>query len=150
MKYAKNHSNDIEFIINQIQANINDEREYENDSDNNSNEFEKCLINKINECLTNEKFNELPISIIYRIIKSSSTKEIDSNILYEFIENKKEERYVLFGFLNVDNLNDDKFNDLYQNYINDQKLKSKSTNTKYYEYLQHNIIFIKHKYVTTS
>lgn len=133
LKYAKQHLKSIDFVICLIVENESKQTFLE---DENSLELDQCLINQINECLNNERFGKLPVSMIYRIIKESSKSQIDHNLLFDFIKKKKEERFVLFSFLNLQKLNDSNFSELYKNYISDKK------SSIYYEYLSNNLEYI--------
>ena len=69
--------------------------------------LEDRLRDNIKECFLNEKFCKLPISTVYRIIEKCDK---DS---FTFFEN----RFPLFSFIDAKNLSDEKFDDLYDNYI---------------------------------
>lgn len=83
-------------------------------------DLEDKLSRKINDCLQNEHFSNLSFPTIYRIVARSSRKQIDSNILYQFISKSLEKRYMLFSFLQLDLLNSDNFTNLCSQY---EKLK---------------------------
>lgn len=131
-KYAQLHSKDIDFII-QIILSIQ-ETKIEFLTQKEINKYEQILSEEINQCFNNDKFNILPVSSIYRIIKKSDTKKIDQKLLYNFIMNKIEERCVLFSFVSVNLMDDETFNQMYS------KFEEKNI---YYEYLPHNLIYIK-------
>lgn len=76
--------------------------------------MEECLSSKIDECIANVNFWKLPISIIYRIIERSDKQQFPNNLLYDFISKNIEERNLLFLFLNIRKLTDEKFNSLYE------------------------------------
>lgn len=81
-EYIKKHNVNVDFVIQIIQNDI----QKENSEINISQEIENLLSSKLNECLINEKFSELPISIIYRVIKQNSMKTNISNDLFNFIK----------------------------------------------------------------
>ena len=85
-KYAKNNSNEIDFIINLIKhkETTNDELFY---TDTILVNGEEILQDKIEECLLNKQFKELPISIIYRIIEKSKLGLNSSNLLSNQLKN---------------------------------------------------------------
>ena len=84
-QYIKSRNIDVDFIIQMLEYNIKTQPTRDNDQIEISNEIENTLTNKINECLINEKFNELPIEIIYRIVKKSSPDLINHNKLFDII-----------------------------------------------------------------
>ena len=81
-EYIKKHNVNVDFVIQIIQNDIQNE----NSEIKISQEIENLLSNKLNECLINKKFSELPISIIYRVIKQNSMKTNISNDLFNFIK----------------------------------------------------------------
>ena len=112
-KYAKKNLTDIDFIINLLKENETNKTNDFFQEEANSFELEQLLIDQINECLNNERFGELPISMIYRIIKESSKTEINQNLLFDFINKNRKERYILFSFLNLHQLSESNFKELY-------------------------------------
>lgn len=69
-----------------------------------SNDIEQLLVNKINECFSNEKFLELPILLIFWVVKKSVNEQFFSNDkLFDFIK-----FCVLFQFLDLQRLSDDR------------------------------------------
>ena len=102
-------------------------------------EMELCLSHKINECIQNDKFQKLPIPIIYRILDSSSPEKIDHNMLYEFISKSIEDRHILYHFINLQKLSNDKFDQLYDNYLSQKDSHSKI----YFEFLPNNLEYIR-------
>lgn len=139
IKYSKIHNFDISFIIEIIQ--------YENAkaSDNNNNryegeikvniEMEDVLVTKIDECLQNDKFKELPIPFIYRIIEKSSKNEMSTDKLYDFIKESVSRFYLLFSFVSLESLSDDRLDDLFSIYESSKK--------EYFTSLPCNLEFIK-------
>lgn len=137
-KYAEAHSEDVEFLICKIMESqkIQSSEFYSSES---VETFEKCLSRKIEQCLSNQLFNKLPIGIIYRIIDHSDKSQIDSNLLYEFIMKDKSKNYILFQFLKLPNLSEKNFNNLYENYM-----EEKDTKTGFiYEYFANLLPYIK-------
>lgn len=138
-RYSKEHFSDIDYIVNMILSSISETKNDNLQCDEFSNEMEKQLSSKIEKCLQNENFGDLPISIIYRVIKNSDQKRISSNDLYKFIAQSIDKRYLLFSFLNIENLTENNFNDLCDNC-----LKRKGTHEScFYDCLPVNLIYIK-------
>lgn len=139
-KYAQSHSENIDFIVNLIlrQIESNDEK---NDLsyDQISPEMESCLSENINKCIQNDKFQKLPISIINRIFEKSSPEKIDHDMLYEFISNSIEQRHILYRFIDIQKLSDDKFDEMYNCYISQNDTKS----NVYFHFLPNNLRYIK-------
>lgn len=135
-KFVLNHLNDIEFIVDIINeiSNSNSEDILMNVID--SSQLEQSLIGKINDCLKSEKFRTLQISQISRIIQKCSKESIDNNLLYEFIKQNKKERFVLFSFLSIENLNETNLKEILSKHDDNEE-------KKYYEYLPSNLKFIK-------
>lgn len=132
--YALSHSNDIEFNINLILYQING---YDFDNDLFSSNAEGYLSLNIGKCISNENFWKLPISAIYRIIEKSYLKEISSDLLCDLIMKSIKERHILFTFVNIQDLSDSKFNEMYENY------KNNSESSKYYEYFKNDLTYLK-------
>lgn len=100
--YIKKQNDNVDFIILMIQHEIEtdkkgDKQEYKINLD-----IEKMLTRKINECLTNEKFSELPISIIYRIVELGTKNGMENDKLFNFIKKSFQKFYVLFQFVEID------------------------------------------------
>lgn len=108
------HSKDIDFIIQIILSIQETKNEFLTQKE--INKYEQILSEEINQCFNNDKFNTLPVSSIYRIIKKSDTKKIDQKLLYNFIMNKIEERCVLFSFVSVNLMDDETFNQMYSKF----------------------------------
>ncbi|KAK8835249.1 hypothetical protein M9Y10_039807 [Tritrichomonas musculus] len=138
-RYSKEHFNDIDYIVNMILSSVSETQNDNLQCDEFSNDMERQLSSKIEKCLQNENFGDLPISVIYRVIKRSDQKRISSNDLYKFIAKSIDRRYLLFSFLNIEELSEDNFNDLCNNYI-----KRKGTSEScFYDCLPINLIYIK-------
>ena len=117
-KYAKKNSNNIELLLNLL----NELQSTKDDKIFNITEFssniDSCLSKEINKCLKNEKFGNLAVSTVYRILEKSDINEIQSDYLFDFISNSIKDRFPLFEFLKVEKLSDEKFNGLYHIYSN--------------------------------
>lgn len=140
-KYAREHSKDIDFIIQIIHsttARAREAREIETETENDMKEYENILSEEINESLKNEKFQSLPISTIYRILEQSDRKKIDQKHLFHFIKDKLDERSVLFSFMNIENIEEETFNELYLKYE-----ECKSNERTRFEYFPINLRYIK-------
>lgn len=102
-----------------------------------SDEIENLLSSKINECFSNEKFKELPIQIIYRVIKKSSPDEINSNKLFDIIMKSLNKFCILFPFLDLQKLSDDRLDELCEKYS-----KSNENTQHCFDYLKCNLNLI--------
>ena len=102
-----------------------------------SDEIENLLSSKINECFSNEKFKELPIQIIYRVIKKSSPDEINSNKLFDIIVKSLNKFCILFPFLDLQKLSDDRLDELCEKYS-----KSNENTQHCFDYLKCNLNLI--------
>ena len=92
--------------------------------------MESDLYNKVNECLQNEKFKQLPVSLIFRIITKSTEENISNDLLLDFISKSIEEYYCLFTFIDIQNLSTDNLNELI-------KLYNKRKDDSYQSYFQY-------------
>lgn len=137
IRYAQDNFRDINFIIDLMNdPRFNEICEVIQDNQL-SLQMEQLLSNQIESCLENDKFGNLNISIIHRIISKSNIKSSDS--LYRFIANSIQDRHILFSFLDISNLSDSNFNNLYNDYV-----QRKNTPTDfYYHYLNPNLAYIK-------
>lgn len=134
-EFKDNHNFDPDFIINEILKQIqnnSDDAQLFNDSKF-SFDMETNLYGKVNECLKNERFSLLPVSIVYRII-SKSTEEISSDLLFDFITKSIEKRCALLSFLNLSTLSDNKFGELIDLY---------GQNQHFFQYLPPNLMLLK-------
>jgi len=89
-----------------------------------------------------EKFKELPIATIYRIIKSAISNDrerVDVNNLLDFIIESATTRFVLFKFVELHRLRKDKLDEFIK-FIDEQEEKSRQI---YLEYIPFNFLFIK-------
>lgn len=137
--YLENHSQNTDLMINLMIGQISSEKFAFFSRNQIAVHIEKCLRNSINKCIVNENFGKLPCSAIYRIFEKSDTQQISSDILYDFISKCIDERFLLFCFLNIRNLSDEKFNAMCLNY-NDLK---ESNSMRYYDYLKIDFGYIK-------
>ena len=69
-------------------------------------DIEKFLAIHINECFQNPKLNEIPITVIYRILQLSEKTSIDSNLLIDFILNAIDFNFPLFRFIELHKLSE--------------------------------------------
>ena len=136
-QYIKSHNIDVDFAIQMVEYEIKTRKETNNYDIEISNEVESSLINKINECFTNEKFKNLPIQIIYRVIKQCSPDSIDSDKLFDIIVSSLSKFCVLFPFLDLQKLSDDRLDELCRMYS-----KSNEDTQHCYDYLKCNLNLI--------
>lgn len=138
-KYMKKNSKNLDLLINLIcQQNLD---QYQDIISQNSfsSDMEDELSKNINECLKKKNFSKLPIPIIYKIIEKSDLKKISYDSLFDFINQSIKDRYVLFAFLKIQKLSDDRINELFSNYEKD----TNSGNNYYYQYLPSNLNFFR-------
>lgn len=100
--------------------------------------IENFLRTRINECLSNAKFKEVPNSTIFRILDESNER-IDSNLLLEFILETASTHFILFKYVELDKLRDDKVIRLIE-FLDNQEESSKKM---YLEYIPFNVSFVK-------
>lgn len=138
-KYFKKHNVDVNFLIQIILYEEEAMKKSENYKFQISEEMESVLTTKIDECLLNEKFAELPISIIFRITELGSImKKITANNLFDFIKKSTEKFGVLFQFLELKQLSDDRLEELFELYSN-----SDESNRLTFGYMKCNLDMIK-------
>ena len=78
-----------------------------------SNDIEQLLVNKINECFSNDNFLELPISLLFRVVKKSVNEQCLSNDkLFDFIKKSINKFCVLFQFLDLQKLSENRLIEL--------------------------------------
>lgn len=135
--YIQTHKNDIDFIIQILlneskQKNENDKYELEINSD-----IEEILSTNINECFTNDKFIELPIATIYRIIKQSSSNILNCDKLLDFINKRLSKLHVLFEFIRLRDLSEDRLFHLSELYS-----ESDEQTRGFFSYMKCDIIFL--------
>lgn len=135
--YYESHIRDADFIIRLFV----DEIDLQNNTDNVdyffTDQIKNSLSDKINECLQNKLFQNIPIAIIYQIIENSDEEKISNDLLFDFINNSLDERFVLLKFIKLGKLSDEKFNEIEDNLFN------LNENRKYYQYLSCNFDYIK-------
>lgn len=93
------------------------------------------LINSIDQCLQNEKFGKLSIATVYHIIEQCDIEKIPTDLLYDFINQSIDDRYILFRFINIQNLSENRQEEIIEN---ENSMKN------YYQYFPSNM-----KYITT-
>ena len=106
------------------------------------NKIENIIKTRVNECLKNDKFKEVPIQEIYKIIESAISNDresVDVNILLDFIIESASTRFILFKFVELHRLSKDKLNEFIK-FIDSQEEKSQQI---YFEYIPFNFLFIK-------
>ena len=138
-KYLKSHSNDIDFILT-----LKIESERDNDSDIFSNneysvEMENFLSENIDECFQNEKFQKVSASSIFRIVEKSGINKKVNNLLCDFICESIEERYILFCFVDSEQLSDVSLENLLLIYNDDKYVKKKY----YFDHIKNSLDYIK-------
>ncbi|KAK8892878.1 hypothetical protein M9Y10_030129 [Tritrichomonas musculus] len=138
-EYSKQHSTDTDFIIiSLLQYNSQSSIDIDSTEDQFSIQMEKCLSQNISLCLLNSNFEKLPISKIYRVFGKSDKQQINSNLLYDFISKSIEERCILFQFLDLKTLSDERFNEMYSKYSNSNDSNSK----KYYSFIKDGLLYM--------
>ncbi|KAK8892877.1 hypothetical protein M9Y10_030128 [Tritrichomonas musculus] len=138
-EYSKQHSTDTDFIIISL-------LQYNSPNFNESFfngqspiQMEKILSQRICDCLSNNNFGKLQMPTIFKIIEKSDKQQINSNLLYDFISKSIEKRCILFQFLDLKTLSDERFNEMYSKYSNSNDSNSKG----YYSYVQNDITYMK-------
>lgn len=100
--------NDVDFIIDMILHELSMQKKSQESGVEIKQHIEQLLTSKIDECFTNDKFSELPISVIYRIVSKSSKEKIDNNKLFDFIKKSISKYCVLFQFIDLQKLSEDR------------------------------------------
>lgn len=113
-KYSMNLAENIQFLLNLL---INQNTYMNSNSIDRlfSIDIETVLSKHINECLKSDKFKELPIPTIYRIIEKSDRNEIQSDILYDFVMESPKKRLPMLHFVDIKNLSFEKVCELSEN-----------------------------------
>ena len=137
-KYSQSHINDIDFIINLLNDQLSSQNVNDFYIDEISPEMEECLSANINRCIMSSKFGQLPIQIVYRIIEKGCN-QISTEKLFEFIKSSYEQRFILLPFLNIRDLSNENFNELYDILYNSQNSMSK----KYFGFLTFDLPYLK-------
>ena len=135
--YIKSRNIDIDFVFQMIEYDAKIQKETDKHDIEISSEVENLLISKINECFSNEKFKELPIQIIHRVLEGCSRDSINSNKLFDIISNSLSKFYVLFPFLDLQKLSDDRLEELCEMYS-----RSNENTQHYYNFLKCNLNLI--------
>lgn len=102
-----------------------------------SEKVENLLSSKINECFSNGIFDKLLIQIIHRVIKESSPNTINNDKLFDMIKKSLNKFCVLFPFLNLQKITDDRLEELCKMYS-----KSNENTVHYFDYLNCNLTLI--------
>lgn len=134
-KYLKNHEDDCNFIIQIISYEMKSQENDKNSQFQIKQQMEDVLASKINDCFQNEKFSELPISIIHRAVEKSDKKQISSDLLFEFIAKSIDKFCFLLTFLDLKGLSEKNLHELY-------KMYSKDSNKIHFDYLKCNLHYI--------
>lgn len=98
------------------------------------------LIENINECLKSLIFEKLPISMIYQTIEKVNRDQIQNDLLYDFIFKSIKDFYVLFNFLDIRKLSEEKQQSLLNYFSNSIEDSEKVV---YMQHIACNIDFIK-------
>lgn len=130
-KIFNENSESIEFVLKLISDYKLNENQTTIDIDDLSFDFEQILKQKVNECIQNKIFRNLNISMVYRIVESGQKDAQTSNLLLDYIMENIEQRFVLFRFVEIKNLSEEKFDTLLSGYIESQNSEKRC----YYEYL---------------
>lgn len=138
-KYSHSHSKDIDYIIHLMTEQKMPGNEYLFENDLYSVELEDILGSQIEKCLQNENFKKLPISTVFRIIEKNQDIPISIDLLYDFIEELIEERYILFKFIDIQKLSNEK----YDFFVNLYHQRKETSMKRYYEYLQYDFDYVK-------
>ena len=136
-KFARENFQNIDFIISMILDN-------RVESDELMIEMEDILMNNITQCLKNEKFSQLEIPILYRIIEKSDHNQIPSDLLYRFIKRSIDNLHPLFYFVDIKYLSDENFNDLCEN-VSEKYLGNLQSNLKYMKKLKNDLNILENK-----
>ena len=136
-QYIKGRNNDVDFIIQMIQYDSETQQETDKQQIEISDEVENLLTSKINECFSNEKFKELPIHIIHRVVRRCSADSIDNNKLFDIIVQSLSKFCILFPFLDLQKLSDDRLEELCAMYS-----KSNENTQHYFDFLKCNLNLI--------
>lgn len=132
-EYIKSRTVDVDFAIQMIQYEIQKHEKTGKTEYEISSEIEDTLSSKIDECLFNEKFANLPISTIYRIVEKGSVKGLSSDKLFGFIKKSINSFYVLFQFIKIEKLSENCLLELFDVY---SKMDKKTQ--QYFNYMPFN------------
>ena len=87
--------------------------------------IENFLKERINECIKNSKFKELPLPTIFRILDQGK-ENVDQNLLVDFICESANTRSILLKFVEIDKLEDKKVEEFIK-FIDEQDEDSKKS-----------------------
>lgn len=104
--YSQKFSQNLNFVINLLIEQQNQELDDLFPDDYVSNDAENILVKNVEDCLNNELFGHLSASTIYRIIEKSGN-QIKSDTLFRFIFESIEERFCLLKFLDLKQLSNE-------------------------------------------
>lgn len=119
--YSQSHLNNLQFSIQILLSIVNDQMALKTFGDQYLIQLEDNLSNEINFCLQDPYFSKFEIAIIHRIIDKSNKNDEFHDLLYDFINESIETRYLLFQFMDIDKLSIQKLNDLFEKLPNNQK-----------------------------
>lgn len=136
-EYIENR-NDVDFIIDMILHELNTQKKSQESGIEIKQRIERLLTSKIDECFTNDKFSELPISVIHRIVTKSSKEKIDSNKLFDFIKKSISKYCILFQFIDLQKLSEDRLIEMCDIYS-----KSDETSRLNFDYMGCNLSTIR-------
>lgn len=137
--YFQNHIKDMTFIIKNLKDQLQSQNENDDIIDEITPEIENNLSEEINCCLQLPEFCELPIQLIHRLL-SKNPKQINDDLLFNFINESLDKRFVLFQFLNIEKLSDTELNKLCEIFANKD---DSEINHVYLSYLPSSISYIK-------
>lgn len=136
-EYSNTHFTQVDIIIQTI---LDEIAMNKNDKIDLKSQMEQSLCNCIEECLQNSLFETLPVSIIYNVIQKSQKTRMTNNLLYDFIMKSFDKFYILFVFLNLQQLQENRLQNFFEFYNN---YKDDENRSLYFNYLPCNISFIK-------
>ena len=100
--------NDLDFTIQLLL----DSESAENDIETKlTSKIETFLSDRINECLKNREFKKLPITTIFRILNGSNKESINVDLLFDFIFESVDTRFILLKFVKLNKMTNDKVNE---------------------------------------
>lgn len=140
-RYEKRHFKDIDFIITSIIEELSLTSNQKSSQDKYKIKMEEHLIEHINECFFNNKFKQLPIEIIYRIINKLYEKDktkISNDLLFDFINGSIEDLFVLYTFVDIRKVSPQKLHE-FNEIITDKKNENL---LKYLQYLKYDYQYL--------
>lgn len=133
--YSQKFSQNLNFVINVLIEQQNQELDDLFPDDYVSNDAENILVKNVEDCLNNELFGHLSASTIYRIIEKSGN-QIKSDMLFRFIFESIEERCCLLKFLDLKQLSHENLEALKQIY-------QQNESRKFLDFLPNDFAFLK-------